>query len=129
MIIGSNNSNELYGEGGNDTIEADDFNDRLDGGSGVDTLIGGTGDDTYYNLTLTGTGTINGTGNSSDNIYNTVNGNGMLFFDRDGIGGNEQKQVATLLGAPTINHNDIFITSRSNVSWIPSDSESLLASL
>ncbi|MCI2398063.1 Hint domain-containing protein [Aliiroseovarius subalbicans] len=42
------NEDEIYGYGGDDTIDAGAENDTVYGGSGNDTIDGGTGDDTIY---------------------------------------------------------------------------------
>lgn len=47
-------------------------------------------------------------GDTSDRfIYNDTNGN--LFFDRDGLGGAAQVQLATLVGTPAITNADIVV--------------------
>lgn len=101
-IIGTTGNNVLTGNNGNDTIDGNGGTDSLVGGAGDDVYIidgsdtltegASAGTDTVYsgatytlltnfeNLVLTGTGTINGTGNTVDNIIignsgvNTLNG-------------------------------------------------------
>src|SRR5260221_241072 len=100
-IKGSDVANDLFGRGGNDT---------LDGGLGADKLQGGVGNDTYYvdnsgdliqenagegndsvfaslswtlgsnveNLTLTGTAAINATGNGLNNVLTGNSGSNIL---------------------------------------------------
>jgi Ca2+-binding RTX toxin-like protein len=103
VILGNGANNTLNGGAGNDTLNGGAGNDTLNGGAGDDTYIidsasnivteaTNSGIDAVQssasytlasnleNLTLTGTGTINGTGNSLDNVIlgnganNTLNG-------------------------------------------------------
>lgn len=89
-LLGSNASEDLWGEAGNDTIDGGSGADRLIGGAGndtflvdaldtvfeqanagVDTVVSAgtwTLDDTLENLTLTGSASVNGTGNAADNV-------------------------------------------------------------
>ena len=89
-LDGGTGSDSLIAGGGNDTLEGKVGTDRLNGGTGNDTYIidsldiltelAGEGNDTVFaahtytlgnnleNLTLTGSDTINGTGNSADNV-------------------------------------------------------------
>ena len=64
-------SSELYGYGGNDTINGSSGNDILDGGAGNDYLRGGSGDDTY----------IFGKGYGIDTIYDNSGLNVIKFTD------------------------------------------------
>ena len=64
-------SSELYGYGGNDTINGSSGNDILDGGEGNDYLGGGSGDDTY----------IFGKGYGIDTIYDNSGLNVIKFTD------------------------------------------------
>ena len=64
-------SSELYGYGGNDTINGSSGNDILDGGKGDDYLSGGSGDDTY----------IFGKGYGIDTIYDNSGLNVIKFID------------------------------------------------
>ena len=95
-VRGSSVADRIYGNGGNDTLDGFTGADRLDGGLGNDTYVTDGGDilletsasggtDTVKSsatlalaanlehLTLTGSGTINGTGNG---LNNTITGNG-----------------------------------------------------
>ncbi|MGH6932744.1 MAG: type I secretion C-terminal target domain-containing protein, partial [Dongiaceae bacterium] len=102
LITGNNSNNTINGAGGNDTLDGGTGNDTLIGGTGNDTYvvnaagdvvteIGGIGDiDTVKssvtytlganleNLTLTGTGAINGAGNTLDNLITGNSGNNTL---------------------------------------------------
>ena len=64
-------SSELYGYGGNDTINGSSGKDILDGGAGNDYLRGGSGDDTY----------IFGKGYGIDTIYDNSGLNVIKFTD------------------------------------------------
>ncbi|BAB72322.1 S8 family serine peptidase [Anabaena sp. FACHB-709] len=103
-IIGNSAANVLHGGRGNDTLDGGVGNDTLRGGRGNDTyIVNSTGDivtenanegiDTVQssvtytlganveNLTLTGTGAINGTGNSLNNTITGNSGNNTLNGD------------------------------------------------
>jgi Ca2+-binding RTX toxin-like protein len=125
-IIGDALANVLSGGGGNDAIDGGAGNDVIDGGTGNDSMTGGAGDDTYvvdslgdtvfenpnegtdtvqssvtYTLganveNLTGSGNINGTGNSDNNI---LTGNGAANT-LTGLGGNDTLDGG--LGADTM---------------------------
>lgn len=101
-LFGGTGNDKLSGGKGNDTLYGGAGNDTLDGGLGKDKMYGGAGNDTYIvdhagdttsdsagldlvkasvshtigagieNLTLTGAGAIDGTGNTLDN---TITGN------------------------------------------------------
>ncbi|NCR54093.1 MAG: calcium-binding protein [Microcystis aeruginosa L211-07] len=144
---GNSLNNTIIGNNGNNYLLGDAGNDKLDGKAGVDTLDGGAGNDTYTidnvndviidsagtdtvsasitytlaagleNLTLTGNGNLNGTGNSLNNTIIGNNGNNYLLGD----GGNDtldgKAGVDTLDGGAgndtyTIdNLNDVIIDS------------------
>ncbi|MEQ1900978.1 MAG: Ig-like domain-containing protein [Devosia sp.] len=102
ILTGNSGKNTLTGGGGNDTLNGGSGTDRLVGGTGNDTYIidaagtktvtesSGAGTDivlsafTYTlatnveNLTLTGSGNIDGTGNASNNILTGNSGNNTL---------------------------------------------------
>lgn len=101
-LTGTTGINVLIGGAGNDTLTGGGGNDKLDGGAGNDTYVVTTttgitftdsaGIDTVKssgtasialtsnleNLTLTGTGAINGTGNSGNNTLIGNSGNNTL---------------------------------------------------
>ncbi|MFT3726808.1 MAG: M10 family metallopeptidase C-terminal domain-containing protein [Terricaulis sp.] len=127
VLTGDDNANVLSGGAGNDI---------LDGGLGADTMSGGIGNDTYIvdntgdvvieaggtdvvqasvsytigngveNLTLTGVGAINGTGNSISNVIAGTSAANTL----SGLDGNDLLQGGggddTLIGG---NGNDILV--------------------
>jgi len=101
VLIGNTGANALNGGSGNDTIDGGSGNDTMIGGTGDDTFnVGATGDvvtenasegnDTIQssvtytasanveNLTLTGTSSINATGNALDNVLTGNSGNNTL---------------------------------------------------
>ncbi len=106
-LYGRGGNDELYGGTGNDTLDGGAGIDTLIGGRGNDTYIvdsttdiireyegGGSNDlvkssvsytlgDWVNDLTLTGTGAINGTGNSLDNV---ITGNDATNILRGGAG-------------------------------------------
>ncbi|MCX6969329.1 MAG: calcium-binding protein [Verrucomicrobia bacterium] len=101
QLIGDGGDNHLFGYAGNDTLDGGLGNDTMVGGLGNDTyVVAQAGDvvaenlnqgtdlvqtDLAYtlgnnveNLTLTGAGNINGTGNALDNVINGNTGNNSL---------------------------------------------------
>jgi len=108
-------NNRLTGTVGNDTLSGAGGNDTLDGGAGDDSLVGGAGNDLYIvdsladtlveasgidtvqtsltftlaagfeHLTLTGSGAVTGTGNTSNNALTGNSGNNTL----SGLDGND----------------------------------------
>ncbi|MBN8490197.1 MAG: hypothetical protein J0M00_02030, partial [Burkholderiales bacterium] len=107
-LRGDGGNDTLFGNGGNDTLNGGEGDDWLDGGAGADSMVGGNGNDTYVvnstgdvlsdgggvdtvlssitwtlasgfeNLTLTGTGNINGTGNTANNVLTGNSGRNSL---------------------------------------------------
>jgi Ca2+-binding RTX toxin-like protein len=112
-LLGGDGLDSLNGGDGNDTLDGGTGNDAMAGGDGDDTFLvqdtgdtvsegGGGGTDTVLssvtftitdadveNLTLQGTGNINGAGNNSNNVITGNSGNNVL----SGSGGND-----TLIG-------------------------------
>ncbi|MEP9352368.1 calcium-binding protein [Xanthobacter sp. KR7-65] len=107
-IYGGDGNDRLYGGAGNDFMDGGAGVDRFDGSSGDDTYVVGAGDTIteYYdsgidtvltdlssytlvgyveNLTYTGTGDFNGTGNSAANIIIAGSGNDTIY----GMGGSD----------------------------------------
>ncbi|MFM6729460.1 MAG: S8 family serine peptidase, partial [Dolichospermum sp.] len=137
-IIGNNGNNYLLGDAGNDTLDGKAGVDTLDGGEGNDTytidnvndvIIDSAGTDTVIapfsytlaagleNLTLTGNGNLNGTGNSANNTIIGNNGNNYLLGDAGNDTLDGKAGVDTLDGGEgndtyTIdNVNDVIIDS------------------
>ncbi len=122
VIMGNSAANRLFGLEGNDTLSGGGGDDTLNGGAGNDTYMsddsdtiieGETGgidtvqslgsyslldDDFVENLTLIGSASVNGTGNSLNNIITGNGGENLL----DGASGND-----TLIGGLG---NDTYIT-------------------
>lgn len=107
-LTGDALANTLFGKGGNDLLDGGTGSDRLEGGTGNDSYVvdnagdivvenAGEGIDTILtslgwtlganleNLTLTGTGAINGTGNALANILTGNSGANIL----DGLQGDD----------------------------------------
>jgi serralysin len=106
-IIGGAGADTIYGNGGNDTLDGGGGSDKLRGGLGDDVYIVtaaneaielvGEGTDTVQsaityilganleNLTLTGGGNVNGTGNGLANVMTGNSGNNFLIANGGGI--------------------------------------------
>ena len=112
LTAGSAADHNIFGLGGNDTLNGNAGNDRLDGGTGADAMNGGGGNDVYIvdnvldniteflfggtdrvessiswslapdpfveNLTLTGLGNNNATGNGLNNVIVGNAGNNVI---------------------------------------------------
>jgi Ca2+-binding RTX toxin-like protein len=71
IIIASGDANELYGGGGDDTIDSGDGDDLIDGGTGADTVTAGAGHDSIHTVALA-SGALEDSidaGAGSDTIY------------------------------------------------------------
>ncbi|MEO1348658.1 MAG: calcium-binding protein [Cyanobacteria bacterium J06635_15] len=132
-IIGYGGNDTLVGGEGNDNLVGGAGNDTIVGGADADnfTLTSPTdGVDTFQDfdalagdkilLYASGFGlargvlaanqfTLGASASTTDHrlIYNSASGG--LFFDVDGIGGQQQVQLATLSGAPTLANTDIVV--------------------
>jgi Ca2+-binding RTX toxin-like protein len=99
-LDGGTGADTLIGGGGNDTFIVDNTGDSVTGGAGTDTVLSSASfalSSAVENVTLTGTGNINGTGNSLVNAITGNSGNNTL----DGGAGAD-----TLIGG---GGNDTFI--------------------
>jgi VCBS repeat-containing protein len=90
VLDGRGGADTLVGGAGNDTYVVDNAGDRVveNAGEGSDTVqasVSYTLADNVENLSLTGSGAINGTGNALDNVINGNNGNNVL----SGLDGND----------------------------------------
>jgi serralysin len=123
----------LIGGTGNDTLTGVQGSDRLLGGSGNDrfrflspleggdTIADFKAADDSIQISAAGfgggltAGRISakqfrrGTGAVDANDRFIYNNNGALFFDVDGVGGQAQVQLATLVGVPTITAKNIIV--------------------
>ena len=99
-LVGDGNANTLTGGAGSDTLDGNGGVDNLAGGTGDDSYITDGGDtlteaanagtdtvkssatftlaNNFENLTLTGTGNINGTGNAANNLITGNDGSNIL---------------------------------------------------
>jgi len=131
QLFGQNGSDTLIGGKGNDQLtggsQNDDFifnssSEKLDIITDFNKLVGegdrllisakGFGGNLIANNILPTEQFIVGTAATNSNhrfIYNNQNTNGELFYDSDGIGGKTQINIATLIGAPALSNNDIYI--------------------
>jgi Ca2+-binding RTX toxin-like protein len=108
LVLTGTASNDATGNAGNNTLTGNAGNNTLDGGAGADKMVGGAGNDTYIvdnaldtvtdtagtdhvmssvsftigtgieNLTLTGAGNVNATGNTVANIITGNTGDNWL---------------------------------------------------
>lgn len=122
IILGNGGNDTLNGGLGSDLLDGGSGNDTMRGNAGNDVYVVDSGGDSVIenanegtdtvqssvsytlganveNLTLTGSGNINGTGNSLDNVITGNNGNNVL----NGMGGNDH-----VFGG---NGNDTFLAS------------------
>lgn len=90
-LDGGTGADTLIGNGGTDTFVVDNSGDTVTGGSGTDLVQSSANyiitDTAVENLTLTGTGNINATGNTSANILTGNSGKNTL--DDGGAGGTD----------------------------------------
>ncbi len=96
LLDGSGGSDVLAGRGGNDTYIVDSADDQVfeDEDGGIDTVKSSVSyalSDTVENLTLTGSGAIDGTGNMFDNVLRGNSGDNVLH----GKSGNDTYYVST----------------------------------
>lgn len=136
VFIGNNARNVFRGLGGNDTYNISNANDTVieNAGEGTDLVrasISLTLGNNVENLTLTGSSSINGTGNNLDNVLTGNNGRNQLtglggndFLD--GLGGNDtmvgglgnDTYVVNTRGDRTLeNANQGIDQVRSSVTW------------
>ena len=153
-LNGLGGNDTLYGYAGNDTLDGGSGSDKLYGGSGNDTYVVNSSGDTVTevtnegtdtvnssitytlgnnveNLTLTGSNTINATGNSLDNVLignsanNTLTGNAGNDWLDGGAGsdtmkggtGNDTYVVSTSGDVVTENSNEGTDTVRTSISY------------
>jgi Ca2+-binding RTX toxin-like protein len=136
LIIGNIGVNTLNGGAGNDILFGDRGPDVMIGGAGADRFVLGaprTGVDRIQDFNrnqgdrlvvdsddflglrqgaLRGTQFVNGTralDRDDRFIYNQRTG--ALFYDRDGVGGTAQVQIAILVGRPALAANNILVTA------------------
>ncbi len=111
-LDGGTGADTLIGGGGNDTFIVDNTGDSVTGGSGTDTVLSGvsfTLSAALENLTLTGTGNINGIGNSGANVITGNSGNNTL----DGGGGADTLTGGTGDDTYVINNSGVTIVESS----------------
>ncbi len=104
VIDGGLGADTMRGGAGNDTYVVQDALDRTieAAGSGTDTVLAGinwTLADQVENLTLTGSGNINGTGNAQSNLLTGNTGANVL----NGSGGTDTVSYAAMTASVTVN--------------------------
>ena len=128
VFNGGDGNDTLLGSDGIDTLNGDAGNDVLDGGAGNDALNGGAGDDVF--IVSDGTDTVDGNGGFNTLVYNgtaagdtlglnggaaiavtglhtgTVNNSNIQLVEVNGLGGNDQINVALTTIAGLINAGD-----------------------
>lgn len=138
VLEGGAGDDHLHGRDGGDALRGGDGNDFLDGGARKDVLTGGAGEDTFYFASMPEAGdtitdlaagdhvalSAEGFGIQSVDdfaflltsepltempaaIYNSATGN--LSWDADGSGAGAAVQLATLVGAPMLTHDDLLV--------------------
>ena len=137
-LVGGAGDDRLYGRDGADMLHGGDGNDVLDGGARKDVLTGGEGDDTFY-FAFTGEAGdtitdfaasdhigLSAAGFGVENIddfafalasepltamraaiYDSTTGH--LSWDADGSGAGAAVQLASLVGAPALTHDDFLV--------------------
>ncbi|MBD2179519.1 S8 family serine peptidase [Planktothrix sp. FACHB-1355] len=113
-LDGGSGNDSLAGGAGNDIYVVDSSNDAIveNSNGGIDTVLSSvswTLGDNLENLTLTGTGAINGTGNTLDNVIAGNTGNNVLGGDvgndtLSGNGGNDNLNGGN--GSDSLNGGD-----------------------
>jgi len=139
LLKGLEGNERLEGKEGNDTLEGGMGNDTLDGGSGADTFIFNSPEEGYDVITKTfnrvdgdkieinasgfGGGLLAGGVLSSELfvlgtiatdpnhrfIYDNSKNHGEFFYDVDGVGGLNQKKIASFVDGPELTFNDIYL--------------------
>jgi Ca2+-binding RTX toxin-like protein len=127
-ITGTSFNDLIIGGAGTDSITLGTGNDtvRFNSLTGIDTVADYTPSDDLIQLAksvFVGLTTASGALSSGEFesgagltaaatsagrvVYNSTSG--ALYYDADGTGGNAAVQIATLTGAPVLNHNEFFI--------------------
>ncbi len=79
IIHGGAGDDQIWGQGGNDTLYGDDGNDIIHGGSGSDYIYGGNGNDVLFGGDA-GHNILDG-GDGNDTIYGGLAGSDRLYGD------------------------------------------------
>ncbi len=124
-LMGGVGTDSLVGHAGNDTLigGADGDNFTLTSPlSGIDTfqdfdaqagdkiLLYATGFGISRGTLRANEFTLGSSASTADHRLIYDNTSGALFFDADGVGGQQQVQVAILSGSPTLSHTDIAVS-------------------